>query len=52
MVLIAVAFVSAMPAEEGIFSDSEVNVHPSEDTEILKLLKLKKLLLLKKKLLG
>ncbi|CAO1406050.1 unnamed protein product [Diamesa hyperborea] len=48
--LIAVAFVSALPADESVFGDSIDNFNPSDDQEILKKLKIKKLLLLKKKL--
>ena len=48
--LIAIAFVSAMPAEEGIFADSVDALNPADDSEVHKLLKIKKILLLKKKI--
>ncbi|CAO1428254.1 unnamed protein product [Diamesa serratosioi] len=46
---IAIAFVSALPAEEGIFADSVDALSPADDSGLIKLLKVKKLLKLKKK---
>ncbi|CAO1433611.1 unnamed protein product, partial [Diamesa tonsa] len=48
--LIAIAFVSAMPEEEGIFADSVDSFNPADDSQIHKLLKIKKILALKKKI--
>ena len=48
--LIAIAFVSALPSEEGVFADSVDALNPADDSEIHKLLKIKKILLLKKKI--
>jgi hypothetical protein len=51
-VVIAIAYVAAIPVDESVIGDSVDNFHPSEDQEILKKLLLKKLLLKKKLLLG
>jgi hypothetical protein len=51
-VLIAIAYVAAIPVDESVIGDNVEAYHPSEDQEILKKLLLKKLLLKKKLLLG
>jgi hypothetical protein len=51
-VLIAIAYVAAIPVDESVIGDNVENFHPSEDQEILKKLLLKKLFLKKKLLLG
>lgn len=51
-VLMAIAYVAAIPVDESILGDSVDNFHPTDDQEILKKLLLKKLLLKKLLLKG
>jgi hypothetical protein len=51
-VLLAIAYVAAIPVDESVIGDSADNFHPTDDQEILKKLLLKKLLLKKKLLFG
>lgn len=51
-VVLAIAYVAAIPVDESVFGDSVDSFHPQEDQEILKKLLLKKLFLKKKLLLG
>lgn len=51
-VLLAIAYVAAIPVDESVIGDSVDNFHPTDDQEILKKLLLKKLFFKKKLLLG
>jgi hypothetical protein len=51
-VILAIAYVAAIPVDESVIGDSVDNFHPTDDQEILKKLLLKKLFLKKKLLLG
>lgn len=51
-VLLAIAYVAAIPVDESVIGDSVDNFHPTDEQEILKKLLLKKLFLKKKLLLG
>lgn len=51
-VVLAIAYVAAIPVDESVIGDSVDNFHPTDDQEILKKLLFKKFLLKKKLLFG